>query len=378
VTPGRALALFHAGAGARAALRAGTIGVAVVVFAAGSAPNPAYLLMTFVLAAVGPPDGAAWAGGPAARFALGAGAVALAALGARRVVLGAHAWPGSLPVARADARRAAWAGAALATLPAALFALAAVALTPGLYGRPLDAARVAALPLLFAAAGAVALRAERRWARALAWLAFAGATVGTWSAALTGVAALAAWDRLAGGLARPRPTHTRLPRLARHGSPAHSARIPDARTAGGHGASALVSVLATVAAWAWRAAGWRAAVDAVAIAAVPVGFCAFVRVNNPDLAPATAAWVGRLGAGLGATLAVAAAADRLLARRAPWAWARALPWSAAHRVGADAAALGLPAVVLVGAAALLVLGGVGAALAAVSTALVVAPAAAGA
>jgi hypothetical protein len=378
LTAGRALALFHAGAGARAALRAGTIGVAVVVFAAGSAPDPAYLLMTVVLAAVGPPDAAAWAGGPGVRVALGAGAVGLAALGARRVALGAHAWPASLPVGRAAARRAAWAGAALATLPAALFALAAVALTPTLYGRPLDAARVAALPLLFAAAGAVALRAERSWARALAWLALAGAGIGTWGAALAGVAALASWDRLAGGLARPRPTHTNPLRRVRRAAFGGRARESGARSTGARGTAALASALATVAAWAWRAGGWRAALDAVALAAVPISFCAFVRVNNPDLAPATAAWVGRLGAGLGVALAVAAAAERLLARRAPWAWARALPWSAAHRVGADAAALGLPAFALVGAAALLVLGGAGAALAAVSTALVSAPAAAGA
>jgi hypothetical protein len=71
-----------------------------------------------------------------------------------------------------------------------------------------------------------------------------------------------------------------------------------------------------------------------------------VRVNNPDLSPTTAAVVARLGASLAVVVATLVLGAALLARRAPWPWTRALPWSAAERVAVDGVALALPALLV--------------------------------
>ena len=52
--------------------------------------------------------------------------------------------------------------------------------------------------------------------------------------------------------------------------------------------------------------------------------------------PATAV---RMACGLGVSLVLAGVAERLEQRRAPWSWARSLPWSSARRVGEDALVL---------------------------------------
>jgi hypothetical protein len=362
-SPWRALAGFHAGAGARAALRSGTIGVALVLFAFGSSPTPAYTLMQVVLGIVGRP-----AAGPGARMALAAAVVALAALGAGRVTLGARGWPASLPVPRATARRAAWAAAGVAALPAVGFAVAAVALAPTLYDAALDPARVAGLPL--PRHGGRRRRSPRRApaARVLGGLALAGAVWGTWSTVLVGHAALVGWDRLAGGLAAPAHRRRAAPRIGRRAS---------AGSAAGGALRTRLVAYAVVARWTWRALGWRAGGNALLAAALPIGFCALVRANNPDLAATSAAQVARLGAGLGVALAVGTLAGRLLAGRAPWAWARALPWSAAGRVAGDAAALGIPVLAVVGGVGVVLLGAVTVG-ATVATTLVAAVAASGA
>ena len=101
----RALVRFHAGAGARAALRAGTIGVAVLLFTVGSAPDPAYTLLTAVRSVVGREAGRG-PGPPGGRVVYAILAASLCALGARRVALGAMGWLRSLPVSARTARRA--------------------------------------------------------------------------------------------------------------------------------------------------------------------------------------------------------------------------------------------------------------------------------
>jgi hypothetical protein len=347
----RALVRFHAGAGARAALRAGTIGVAGLLFTVGSAPDPAYTLMTAVRSVVAREAGTG-PGPPGGRVVYAIVAASLCALGARRVALGAMGWLRSLPVSARTARRAAWAGAGIAALPAAAFAGAALALTVLVYDVRLDGAKVLGLPLLLAAAAAVALRVEHRGVRAIAATALLGAAWGTWPALVLSAGALGLWDRTAGGLAPPASG-----RAAGRGRPVPRSLAIDARA--GDPRAARLAGLASGVRLAWRAAGWRPWVDGLAAAAVPVAFAALVRANNVDLAPGTRAWVARLGAGLGVAAFVGVGASTLLARRPPWPWLRSLPWSAAERVTVDAVVLGAPAAG-VGVVAALVLEGLAA------------------
>ncbi|MFL5582056.1 MAG: hypothetical protein ACJ8AO_16950, partial [Gemmatimonadaceae bacterium] len=140
-------------------------------------------------------------------------------------------------------------------------------------------------------------------------------------------------DRWAGAVARPRVRRR--------------ARASHERAARLHGRLAAHAMAVR---WAWRVVGVRAVAEALLTAALPIGFCALVRANNPDLLPATRAALARLGAGLGAAFAAAAVAGPLLARRPPWPWARTLPWSSAERVVGDAAALLAPALLTVAGA----------------------------
>lgn len=346
--PWRGLVGFHAGAGARAALRAGTIGIAALIFAFGSTPDPADTLRTVMRSVVGREAGTGPP--PGGRLVYAALAVALSALGARRSAVGAAGWLRSLPASARTVRRAAWAGAVLAALPAAVFGATALALTGWVYRTPLDGAKVAGLPLLLAAAAAVALRVEPPGGRVLALGALFGAAWGTWPTLVLSAGALGAWDRTTGGLAPPPEPSTGGVRRRR---PVTHARGAGAWAASGPRGARLAG-LALAARWAWRAAGWRPWLDGLAAAALPVAFAAFVRANNADLAPGTRAWVARLGAGLGAAAYVGVGAGALLARRPPWPWVRALPWSAATRVAVDAVVLGAPAAgVGVGAALVL-------------------------
>ncbi|MDF1506110.1 hypothetical protein PYV61_24360, partial [Roseisolibacter sp. H3M3-2] len=188
-SPLAALARFHAGAVGSAALRAGTIGVAGVIFAFGMAPDPAWTLRAALLGLVAPGGGGAWDGAQT-RLLLGALALGLARIGARRVGAGATGWMASLPVAARTARRAAWAGATLAALPMALVAAEAVALAAALYGVAPTPLAVATLPLLLAAAVAAALPVRPAWAAAAAGRAQVAAAWPTPAGALLGAALL--------------------------------------------------------------------------------------------------------------------------------------------------------------------------------------------
>ena len=350
----RALLAFHWRAGTRAALRATTIGVALVLFAVGMAPEPLPLIVDTTRAVVGP------ARGDQPQLLVAVLCLALAGASARRVALGATEWMRSLPAGGVAARRATAAAAALGQLAAVLALLAAVALAPTVFHVPLVWAKVATLPLLVASAGAAAVRVERAPARALAAAALLLAVWGTWDGAAAGGLALVAWDRWAGGLAE-----RRRPRWRRIAAPDVVTPVRGRRRSA---AAQRRRGLALAARLAWRAGGTRAALDALPAAALPVAFAFFIRRNNGDLAPATAATVARLGAGLGAAALVALLANGLLARRTPWSWPRALPWRAADRVVVDVALLAAPAAVLSAVAGVAL--GAGAALAGALAALV--------
>ena len=131
-SPWWALVRAHAASGSRAALRSGAIGVAMVIFAFGMAPSPAYTLMTFVTGIVAPRWSGAWSDFPQPRLLLALLALGFAQVGARRVTAGATGWLASLPVARDTGRRAAWAAATLGALPVAVFLVLACLVTPPL------------------------------------------------------------------------------------------------------------------------------------------------------------------------------------------------------------------------------------------------------
>lgn len=324
----RALLGFHRGAGVRASLRSTTIGVAVAIFAVGSSPAPLALLRAWALALASPGPGTAERAGAAALC------LALAAAAARRATLGATGWMRSLPVSRIAARRAAAGASVVGQLAAVVALLAAMVVARTVYDAPLDAAKCATLALLVVAAGAAAVRVEVPAARVMAIVALGAAAWGTWMGAAASLAALVAWDRVAGGLAPPRRVSGRAPAVTRWETAARSPRRH----------RALGRLLA--ARLAWRAGGTRGVVDALPVALIVVAFAWLVRRNNPDLDARSAAAVGRAGAGVGVALLVALAANAMLARRAPWGWPRALPWSSADRVRIDAALLAAPALAL--------------------------------
>lgn len=88
---------------------------------------------------------------------------------------------------------------------------------------------------------------------------------------------------------------------------------------------------------AWRALSWRV-VPCTLPAAIPLAGAWFFRANN-ELTAAEGTNAVRLCGVVAVTLVLAGLADALHQRRPVWAWARALPWSSAQRVGHDAAAL---------------------------------------
>ena len=322
----RALLRFHGGSGLRVAWRAGAMSLGALVFAFGMSPDLLYTLQQFALSTASARPG-------------GSGAVALAVIGlgfalqaVPRVTLGASGWVRSLPAARAAHRRATWAALWLAQLPIAAIALGCLALTLAVYRAPASAAKLASLALAAAASAALAVPVARAWRSGPLAMAALGAALasalgapsgGRWPALALGVALLAAWDQVAGA---PRAPAWRAARTW----PSLSLPLPIRL--------------------AWRALGERVLLNLVP-ALLPLGFAWLARRNNPDFSPATAAFVARLGATLAAATYVALLANALLARRAPWAWARSLPWSAARRAWLDAAALAIPGLPLLLAAA---------------------------
>jgi hypothetical protein len=343
-TPWRALVRLHAGAGTRAALRSGAIGVGVVIVAFGMAPSPAYTLMRFILGIVAPPPPGAWDAIPESRLELALLALGFAAVGARRVTAGATGWMASLPASRRSARRAAWAASTGAALPVAVFLVGACLMTPTVYRSALVPMAVLSLPLVLAAAGAAALPVRAWGWRGVALLALLASVRHDAAGAAIAVALLLAWDRGVAGLAPP------FRRMARDELPSRGRMARDTRASragASPSASPRAAAFTLALRWSWRAAGARAWLEALLLATLFVSFTALARRNNPDLAPATLDVIGRIGAGIGVTVAVAAMGAALLARRPPWAWLRTLPWSARGRVAVDLAALAGPALVVI-------------------------------
>jgi hypothetical protein len=100
----------------------------------------------------------------------------------------------------------------------------------------------------------------------------------------------------------------------------------------------------------WRAASWRM------IAAVPVPLLALAAAwfysRNNGLSTAETSFVARLWTTIALALYIGALGDVIASRRPAWPWARSLPWSSADRVLDDAIAIGVPAIGIVLASAM--------------------------
>ncbi|MEJ7813337.1 MAG: hypothetical protein WKG32_23215 [Gemmatimonadaceae bacterium] len=318
------LARYFAASAARVAIRSSALGLLATFFWIGLAtPNLPYALREL-----------AWSltshnGGPGALALFAALGLGLATQAVRRFRVGLTGWARSLPASGVTVRRAVWAGLLIVQAPLVILYLAAVAAvaTASIYHAPLAPARLAgfALALGGAAALAGAVVCHALWRRlaigALAAGAILGATSARWAGVIIAVAALALADRIVGPVRAPGRS-----------APTRHVRWPSPRT--------LAITLA------WRALGPTLVTNALG-AVLPLIAAGFFRANNEDLAPGSAALALRIGAALSLAIYTATLATALAARRPPWRWVRALPWSGAQRVAADAIALGLPGAALV-------------------------------
>jgi hypothetical protein len=102
---------------------------------------------------------------------------------------------------------------------------------------------------------------------------------------------------------------------------------------------------------AWRALGWRIASCYVS------GFisiaAATLFISNNELAGSLAAGTARFGGGLACVLFLASLAEKLAVRRPVWPLARSFPLSSGQRIATDATFMGIHALPLVAAAAML-------------------------
>jgi hypothetical protein len=227
-----------------------------------------------------------------------------------------------------------WAGLPLLALAAALASLAGIGGTGG--GRGAGRAHGSWAPG-GAATSAVPVLATRRRALILpaAWAAGLAAGLASWPALALSLVLLVVADRMAGERwerAKPR---------ARPGTPSVARPLGTTRFALGV---------------AWRALGWRRAVDAFAVALLPLLAAAFFLHNNP-LPGITAADQQRaavLGGGTASVVLLARLGGTLASRRPAWPWARSLALSSGQRVRQDSLVLAAPCLPLIAAAAWLV------------------------
>ena len=261
---------------------------------------------------------------------LAALAFLLPAWAAVRLANGLNGWVRHLPVSSAALRRGLTLALAVVQAPLAgtLLLLALVASD----GHTRVAGPLVRYFFLLAAGAFAALPVRRRPAVCtLAVAAAAAAAAGARWMVPAAALFLAAADKTAGALRKPRRI---LPRSS-------VGTLFDLRVA-------------------WRAVGWRLA-RAYAGALVATGAVALFTSNNPMPPPLLSATV-RFGACFSATLFMTVLAHELAVRRPVWPWARSLPCSSGRRIISDALIVGGAAAPLVLPALLLDVRGAAAAM----------------
>jgi hypothetical protein len=331
----RALAHFHWDAGARVALRANAIIIAIVVFTLGSAPDGLATLRRFLLGIVGQrhPVGS--------RALLAAVCLVLAATGVPRTTLGLGGWVRSLPIRARDVRRATVLALCVAQLAILIFVPLAAIFSVIAYHATPSATKLLTVPVMMLAASMIVLPVRQPAARVFAAVALIGSVQAGWIGAAIALVAIWASDRVAGEVVPPRSRR----RLWRATTPRHLMRGADS---GGAAPMRWGSWVALVS-WirlSWRALGLRHLLDSMLVPVVFVGFAHLMVRNNPDFAPITVERIVRVCGVLALAFSTGTLANGLLRARQPWSWARSLPWSAAQRVMADACVLGAPLLVV--------------------------------
>ena len=293
---------FHLGGGVRLALRAGVPLAAVVTVAVGISPDPGATVVALA-------EGAAVAGrSTGVVWLLTAVSLLLAIWAAPRLAHGADGWARHLPISAAAQRRGIQLALVVCQAPATItwIVLWSVAARHGL---PVDPMRLAT-PFLVACACAVAVTPVRRRSTAIGTgaVALVGAVLDSWSGPFLALAAVVIGDRIQGPIGRRRR------------------RLAPRRVE-------VTSALGLQLRIACRALGTTGFLRGWVFAAVPLAAAAAFAAHNPE-SPRVGAV--RFGGALAITVLAADLAHRLARRRPPWGWVRSLPWSALHRVSADA------------------------------------------
>lgn len=305
-----ALIRFHVAGGARVASRNAVVTICLILFVLGSAPDPLILLRRLALGLAA--DGVA--GGPLVAVAILAYAIAREAV--PRLTLGLGGWTRSLPADGVQHRRAVMFGLPIVQLPFAAAVALAAGLTLAVYDRPLSGPKLLGASLALCAAGAAAVPA-RRWVIAAPAFALSAvlAALGRWTTLAAAIALFIIADATAGGLAFP----------------ARRAAVPS---------PALPGSLRLYR-FTWRAVGWRM------LAPVPLSCLALAAAwfytRNNELAPPDVGFVARLWSVIAIALYLGAMGDIVVTRRPVWPWLRSLPLSSVGRATDDTIALGLPA-----------------------------------
>ena len=313
----RSLALFHLAGGARVASRNAIATIGLIIIVLGSAPDP-WVWLRFLALGVAS-EGAT--SGPLVGLTLIAIAIAREAV--PRLTLGLGGWTRSLEANGVEHRRGVLLGLPIVQLPLAAAFIIGVLLTAFAYHRSLSWPKLVGAPLALFAAGAAGVPA-RRWLLAIpAFIASALlASLGRWPTLAASALLFIVGDVVAGPL-----------------------RFATRRRAVSTTARGSLRMFR----FTWRAAGWRM------IAAVPVPLLALAAAwfysRNNGLSTAETSFVARLWTTIAIALYVGALGDVVASRRPAWPWARSLPWSSTDRVLDDAIAIGVPAIGIVIASA---------------------------
>jgi hypothetical protein len=305
---------FQWAGGARVAARNAIATVCFIIAVLGSAPDP-FLWLRYLALGVAA-DG--FDRDPLVGLTLIA--AALARDGVPRLTLGLGGWTRSLPGTGVQHRRGVVFGLPIVQLPLVASVVLAALLTVIVFRAPLSWPKLIGAPVAVVVAGAMAVPARRQLVATVGFgLSALLAAWGAWSTLAISIALAVATDLVVGPIRFPR----------------HRAAVASPAVPGSLGMYRFT----------WRAVGWRL-IGAVPLPLLALAAAWFYSRNN-ELGPADTGFVARLWGVIAVALFVGAMGDIVAARRPVWPWLRSLPWSSVARAIDDAIAVGVPALGIV-------------------------------